>query len=490
MRINPLMLIDFYKADHRRQYPEGTELVYSNFTPRKFRLEGREELVFFGLQYFVKEYLIKQWNEGFFNLPKDKVVNDYKRRMDNALGKDSIPVEHIAQLHDLGYLPLVVKGLPEGTVVSPRIPVVTVYNTVPEFFWLTNYLESLMSAILWKPSTSATTAYQYRKTFNAYARETVSDTAIDFVFWQGHDFSFRGMSGIEDASISGAGHLLSFYGTDTVPAIDFHELYYKGDSDKEMIGGSVPATEHSVMCMGTKDNEIGTFERLIEALYPNGIVSIVSDTWDFWQVITDYLPKLKAKVLARNGKVVIRPDSGDPVKIIIGDKNATPGSPEYKGAIECMWEIFGGTVTEKGYKLLDAHIGLIYGDSITLQRQKDILEGLKAKGFASFNVVLGIGSYTYEYVTRDTYGFAMKATYGEVNGEARNIFKDPKTDDGTKRSAKGLLMVTEVDGQLQLKDECTWEEEKQGLLQTVFENGKLVREQSLSEIRARINARL
>lgn len=490
MRINPLMLIDFYKADHRRQYPEGTELVYSNFTPRKFRLEGREELVFFGLQYFVKEYLIKQWNEGFFNLPKDKVVNDYKRRMDNALGKDSIPVEHIAQLHDLGYLPLVVKGLPEGTVVSPRIPVVTVYNTVPEFFWLTNYLESLMSAILWKPSTSATTAYQYRKTFNAYARETVSDTAIDFVFWQGHDFSFRGMSGIEDASISGAGHLLSFYGTDTVPAIDFHELYYKGDSDKEMIGGSVPATEHSVMCMGTKDNEIGTFERLIEALYPNGIVSIVSDTWDFWQVITDYLPKLKAKVLARNGKVVIRPDSGDPVKIIIGDKDAAPGSPEYKGAIECMWEIFGGTVTEKGYKLLDAHIGLIYGDSITLQRQKDILEGLKAKGFASFNVVLGIGSYTYEYVTRDTYGFAMKATYGEVNGEARNIFKDPKTDDGTKRSAKGLLMVTEVDGQLQLKDECTWEEEKQGLLQTVFENGKLVREQSLSEIRARINARL
>lgn len=490
MRINPLMLIDFYKADHRRQYPEGTELVYSNFTPRKFRLEGREELVFFGLQYFVKEYLIKQWNEGFFNLPKDKVVNDYKRRMDNALGKDSIPVEHIAQLHDLGYLPLVVKGLPEGTVVSPRIPVVTVYNTVPEFFWLTNYLESLMSAILWKPSTSATTAYQYRKTFNAYARETVSDTAIDFVFWQGHDFSFRGMSGIEDASISGAGHLLSFYGTDTVPAIDFHELYYKGDSDKEMIGGSVPATEHSVMCMGTKDNEIGTFERLIEALYPNGIVSIVSDTWDFWQVITDYLPKLKTKVLARNGKVVIRPDSGDPVKIIIGDKDAAPGSPEYKGAIECMWEIFGGTVTEKGYKLLDAHIGLIYGDSITLQRQKDILEGLKAKGFASFNVVLGIGSYTYEYVTRDTYGFAMKATYGEVNGEARNIFKDPKTDDGTKRSAKGLLMVTEVDGQLQLKDECTWEEEKQGLLQTVFENGKLVREQSLSEIRARINARL
>lgn len=486
MRINPLMLIDFYKADHRRQYPDGTELVYSNFTPRKSRLEGNENLVFFGLQYFIKEYLVKQWNEGFFNVPKEKIVADYKRRMDNALGKDSIPVEHIAELHDLGYLPLVVKGLPEGTIVSPKIPVVTVYNTQPKFFWLTNYLESLMSAILWKPSTSATTAFQYRKTFDAYARNTVSDQNIDFVYWQGHDFSFRGMSGIEDACISAAGHLLSFYGTDSVPAIDFHELYYNANSDKELVGGSVPATEHSVMCMGTKDNEIGTFERLIVELYPKGIVSIVSDTWDFWKVITEFLPELKSKILARDGKVVIRPDSGDPVKIIVGDKDATPGSPEYKGAIECMWEIFGGTVTDKGYKLLDSHIGLIYGDSITLQRQKAILEGLKEKGFASFNVVLGIGSYTYEYVTRDTYGFAMKATYGEVNGEGRNIFKDPKTDDGTKKSAKGLLAVHRADDKLILKDECSWEEEKQGLLQTVFENGKVLNEQSLGQIRERI----
>lgn len=486
MRINPLMLIDFYKADHRRQYPEGTELVYSNFTPRKSRLEGNENLVFFGLQYFIKEYLVKQWNEGFFNVPKEKIVADYKRRMDNALGKDSIPVEHIAELHDLGYLPLVVKGLPEGTIVSPKIPVVTVYNTQPKFFWLTNYLESLMSAILWKPSTSATTAFQYRKTFDAYARNTVSDQNIDFVYWQGHDFSFRGMSGIEDACISAAGHLLSFYGTDSVPAIDFHELYYNANSDKELVGGSVPATEHSVMCMGTKDNEIGTFERLIVELYPKGIVSIVSDTWDFWKVITEFLPELKSKILARDGKVVIRPDSGDPVKIIVGDKDATPGSPEYKGAIECMWEIFGGTVTDKGYKLLDSHIGLIYGDSITLQRQKAILEGLKEKGFASFNVVLGIGSYTYEYVTRDTYGFAMKATYGEVNGEGRNIFKDPKTDDGTKKSAKGLLAVHRADDKLMLKDECSWEEEKQGLLQTVFENGKVLNEQSLGQIRERM----
>ena len=490
MKTNPLTLIDFYKADHRRQYPEGTELVYSNFTPRKAREDGEHQLVFFGLQYFVKEYLVNQWNDGFFNRPKEEVVAEYRRRMDNALGKDSIDVQHIAALHDLGYLPLVVKGLPEGSIVPTKIPVVTVYNTHPEFFWLTNYLESLMSAILWKPCTSATTALRYRQIFEKYATETVAENGLDFVFWQGHDFSFRGMSGVEDACISAAGHLLSFYGTDSVPAIDFHEYYYNADSDKEMIGGSVPATEHSVMCMGTKDNEIGTFQRLITELYPNGIVSIVSDTWDFWQVITDYLPKLKSDILARDGKVVIRPDSGDPVKIIVGDKNAVPGSPEYKGAIECMWEVFGGTITEKGYKLLDAHIGLIYGDSITLQRQEAILAGLKEKGFSSFNVVLGIGSFTYEYVTRDTYGFAMKATYGEVNGEARNIFKDPKTDDGTKKSAKGLLAVFKENGKLVLKDECTWEEEKQGLLQPVFENGKVVNQQSLGGLRERINQQL
>jgi len=309
-----------------------------------------------------------------------------------------------------------------------------------------------------------------------------------FIPWQGHDFSFRGMSGIEDAVISGAGHLLSFTGTDTIPAIDFLEQYYNADCERELIGGSVPATEHSVMCMGTQDDEVGTFQRLISEVYPSGIVSIVSDTWDFWQVITEFLPKLKDKILARNGKVVIRPDSGDPVKIIIGDEDAPAGSPEFKGAIECMWEIFGGTITSKGYKLLDGHIGLIYGDSITTERQTAILEGLKKKGFASYNVVLGIGSYTYEYVTRDTFGFAMKATYGEVNGVGRDIFKDPKTDDGTKKSAKGLMQVFRdpATGRLALKDQCNWEEEGRGELKTVFKDGRLMVDWTLEEIRERV----
>jgi nicotinamide phosphoribosyltransferase len=491
MSTSPILLKDGYKVGHKFQYPEGTTLVYSNLTPRKSRNADVNEIVFFGLQYFVREYLIRQFNEEFFKKPKADVIKEYARRMDNYLGKDSITYQHIADLHDLGYLPLEIKALPEGSLVPMRVPIFTIKNTLPEFFWLTNMLETVMSAILWKPCTSATTAFEYLKTFTRYAKETVGEDQ-SFIPWQGHDFSFRGMSGIEDAVMSGAGHLLSFSGTDTIPAIDFLEKYYNADCEKELIGGSVPATEHSVMCMGTQDDEIGTFERLIEDVYPAGIVSIVSDTWDFWQVITEFLPALKDKIMARNGKVVIRPDSGDPVKIIIGDMDAPAGSPEYKGAIECLWETFGGIITEKSYKLLDGHIGLIYGDSITTERQLEILEGLKKKGFASYNVVLGIGSYTYEYVTRDTFGFAMKATYGEVNGVGRDIFKDPKTDDGTKKSAKGLMQVYRdpASGKLALKDQCTWEEEGQGELKTVFKDGKLTVNSTLAEIRERVRKSL
>ncbi len=487
MKLLPILLKDGYKVGHKFQYPEGTTLVYSNLTPRKAREEKIHDIVFFGLQYFVKEYLISQFNNNFFKADKKEVMAIYKRRIENYLGKDAITYDHIEALYDLGYLPLEIKALPEGSLVPMKVQVLTIKNTKPEFFWLTNMLESLMSAILWKPTTSATTAFEYLKTFTKYANETVG-TDHSFIPWQGDDFSFRGMSGIEDAIMSGAGHLLSFTGSDTIPAIDFLETYYNADCEKELIGGSVPATEHSVMCMGAQENEIETFERLINIVYPKGIVSIVSDTWDFWKVITEFLPLLKDQIIARDGKVVIRPDSGDPVKIIIGDEAELVGSPAYKGAIECMWETFGGTITNKGYKLLDQHIGLIYGDGITLERQEQILEGLKLKGFCSYNVVLGLGSFTYEYVTRDTFGFAMKATYGEINGEGRAIFKDPKTDDGTKKSAKGLIAVhkNKATGKLEYKDECTWQEEAEGELKTVFKDGKLLVDDSLQTIRDRI----
>lgn len=481
--MNPLLLTDGYKVDHRRQYPTNTTLVYSNWTPRKSRNESIDKVVFFGLQYFLKEYVMRQFESGFFNQPKEQVVKAYARRINNYLGENSVGTQHIEALHDLGYIPMVFKALPEGSKVPFKVPMFTMYNTVPAFFWLTNYFETLLSAVVWMPCTSATIALEYRKVLDKYALETSSMPA--FVDWQGHDFSMRGMAGIEAASISGAGHLLSFTGTDTIPAIEFLEKYYNANSDTELIGGSVAATEHSVMCMGTNEGEFETFERLITAIYPKGIVSIVSDTWDLWKVLTDYLPRLKEQVLSREGKVVIRPDSGDPVLIICGNPEGKTEA-ERKGVVELLWDVFGGITNDKGFKELDAHIGAIYGDSITVDRATRICEGLKQKGFASTNVVLGIGSYTYQYNTRDTFGFAMKATYGEVNGEGRAIFKDPITDDGTKKSAKGLMKVVQNGDSFSLLDQVTWEEEATGALKEVFRDGQLLIDYSLSEIRATI----
>ncbi|MFK7771296.1 MAG: nicotinate phosphoribosyltransferase [Saprospiraceae bacterium] len=480
--MNTLNLTDGYKVDHRKQYPTGTELVYSNWTPRKSRIEGVDKVVFFGLQYFLKKYLQEEFDNNFFQKPKAEVVKKYRRRISAYLGPDAITYDHIEALHDLGYMPVEIKAVPEGMLVAMRMPMFTMKNTLPEFFWVTNFLETILSCIIWMPCTSATMSLQYRKILNKYALLTGGDKA--FVDWQAHDFSFRGMAGLEAAMMSGAGHLLNFTGTDTIPAIDFLEEYYGADSEKELVGGSVPATEHSVMCMGMEDSEIETFRRLINEVYKTGIVSIVSDTWDFWKVITIYLQELKNEILERDGKVVIRPDSGDPVKIICGDPNAAAGTPEFKGAVECLWETFGGTMTDKGYKMLDEHIGLIYGDSITLERCEAICSQLEAKGFASTNVVFGIGSYTYQYVTRDTFGFAMKATYGEVNGEGRAIFKNPKTDDGTKISAKGLIRL---DGNelevMTMKDEVSKEEEAGGLLEVVYRDGEILKEVKLEGIR-------
>jgi nicotinamide phosphoribosyltransferase len=494
--INPLFLKDFYKADHRRQYPEGTTLVYSNFTPRsnKYAPGDAKNVVVFGIQYLIKEYLIDQWNMGFFNRDKEEVVSEYKALMDRCLGPDSIPVDHIEALHDLGYLPIKIKALDEGSLCPIGVPMLTIVNTHPDFFWITNFLETLLSSVLWKPMTSATTAFQYRKEFERHAELTGSPK--DFIGWQGHDFSFRGMSGIEDACISGMGHLASFNGTDTIPAIVAANNYYPNHKE-DLIGGSVPATEHSVMCMGGDGvDEFETFKRLITEVYPSGIVSIVSDTWDLWKVMTDYLPRLKDEIEARDGRVVIRPDSGDPVEIICGthwfqnEKMNNERTPEQKGCYQLLWDTFGGETNNKGYKVLNPKVGLIYGDSITLERQKNILSRLESKNFTASNLVLGIGSYTYEYVTRDCFGFAMKATYGEVKGVGQEIFKDPITDDGLKKSAKGLLCVGHEynrPDKLVLFDQQTRKQENTGYLNTVFEDGQLYENYSLTDIKEKIN---
>jgi nicotinamide phosphoribosyltransferase len=281
------------------------------------------------------------------------------------------------------------------------------------------------------------------------------------------------------------GHASVFLGSDTLPVISGLRKYYNA---KGFVIGSVNATEHSVMCAGTKDDEIGTFRTLMNT-YPSGILSVVSDTWDLWKVLTEYLPQLKEEVLSRDGKLVIRPDSGDPVDIICGEtKTLGAKVPKDKGVVELLWDIFGGTVNAQGFKVLDTHIGAIYGDSITTERAENICQRLSDKGFATTNVVLGIGSFTYQFNTRDTFGFAMKATSVVVNGERREIFKDPITDDGMKKSAKGLVKVDLVEGEYVLVDQVTPTQENEGALQVIYEDGQFVNQVNLQEIRDRVNA--
>ena len=482
--MNGLLLTDGYKTGHHQQYPKGTEEVYSNWTPRsnKYAPKGCDKVVSFGQQYVFK-WLHDYFQDNFFSKPKAQVCNELKEELSMYLGTE-YDVTHYEELHDLQYLPIRVKSLPEGVEVPIRVPMVTVVNTDKKFYWITNFLETILSTMLWQPMTSASIALRYKRIFKDWTLKTDKEN-LGFIDFQGHDFSMRGMGGLQSAISSGMGHGAVFLGSDTLPVISSLRKYYNAEG---FVVGSVNATEHSVMCAGTKDDEIGTFRHLMDT-YPTGILSVVSDTWDLWKVLTKYLPELKEEVLARDGKLVIRPDSGDPVDIICGETRTLGAKlPKDKGVVELLWDIFGGTVNDQGFKVLDTHIGAIYGDSITTERAENICQRLHDKGFASTNVVLGIGSFTYQFNTRDTFGFAMKATSVVVNGERREIFKDPITDDGVKKSAKGLVKVDKVNNEYVLVDQVTTAQENEGELQIIYEDGKFVNQVTLQEIRDRINA--
>lgn len=558
MKKNPLLSSDGYKVGHHLMYAPGTTMVYSNYTCRsvKYMPKGAEAVVVSGVQY-VFQNILEFWNENFFSQLKEQVCGHAKQVLSGYLGCD-YNVSHFEALHDLGYLPIEVRSLEEGTVTRAGIPLFTIKNTLPEFFWITNFLETLISTLIWKPVHSASLAYAYKKVLLKYAKET-DEKNLGFVDFQAHDFSFRGMQAPDAAISSALGFITSFKGSDTIPVLEAAKHYY----DTEAVVFSVNATEHSVMCSGSKEDEIGTFSRLMKT-FPTGILSVVSDTWDLWKVLTDYLTQLKEEILTRDGKLVIRPDSGNPVDIICG-KVANSFSTieeigyflsqvfwekqkgkhyftydnsvysvefdtlnefaleygteqmfefgdhtkihdivsggrysyinkeklsveESKGVVELLWDIFGGTINEQGFKVLDPHIGAIYGDSITLERAEQICERLKAKGFASTNIVLGVGSYSMGYATRDNQGGAVKSTAVEINGELVEIFKDPVTDDGTKKSAKGLIGVYYDDfNELQLHDQVIWDVANSGELKLIIKDGKFLKRITINEIREKLS---
>jgi len=483
MKLNPMLMTDFYKISHFLMSEEGTEVIYSTFTPRASRIKGVDQVVFFGLQGFVQDYLIGYFNDNFFNLPKSQVVADYKRIITYTLGADKAKTEHIEALHDLGYLPIKIKAVKEGVLVPLRVPVFTIENTHKDFYWLTNFLETLISAGMWKVITSTTVVKQYRDICDKWADKTADSRA--HVQWQCHNFSYRGMGGNEDAVTAGAGQLLFFTGTDTIPSIQYLEQFYGANVEKELVGASVLATEHAIQCQYADDYRY--YLKMLTEVAPTGIVSIVSDGYDYWNVIENVVPSLKDVITKRDGKLVIRPDSGDPTKIICGDADSTYLT-EQKGTIESLWDTFGGTINSKGYKVLDPHIGCIYGEAITPERAEDIFTQLEKKGFSSENIVFGIGSYSLGYYTRDTFSMALKATQTVVNGIEHNIFKDPKTDvGGVKKSQTGrVIVVKDISGDLKMIDGLTREQQinaRADLLEDVFIDGKLVRFQTLQNIR-------
>lgn len=588
---------DGYKLGHPDMYADGTEVVSTNLTPRSDAIYRRSctkyydgKLVVIGHQGAIHE-IVENWNK-FFEMDKGIAIARFKLLCDFYLGTDSVPVERLSKLHDLGYLPLEIRTLEEGTKVGMGIPVLTIRNTVAHAFWLVNFLETIISDLTWKPSTTATIAAEYKAMLTDFAIRT--GTPVEGVLFQAHDFSARGMSGPEDASRSGMGHISSFLGTDTLGAVLYAQEYYGAGN---FVAASVPATEHAVSTSNILrieeelDENVYAFvsneqydiyskmvvdsvdERLIAEImfmyelmlkFPTGILSYVADSFDFWALISVGLPYMKDVIMRRQtngvtpGRLVIRPDSGDPVEVICGvniidcphtveeiedgeDKaydsisdicdgmndgteeatcyvrssdgvimkvdvnyhyeryynswsfssySAYPAelTVEQKGAVEVLMDIFGYTETSTGHKLMDDHIGLIYGDSITTGRCHTILQRMFDKNFASGNAVFGIGSYTYQCLTRDTFAMAVKATYTEVNGKKIPIFKDPKTD-SKKKSAKGLLFVgIDEKGDYYLLDNVTREKEQseENQLKVRFLNGSFFNQTTLDIIRSKL----
>lgn len=487
-KTNPMLLIDFYKAVHAEMLPKNITKSVSYFTPRMSRVKRWDKVVMFGLQGFIKTYLIDYFNEEFFDKPFEEIIYEYKRIMDASLGKDAYKIDKIESLHKLGYLPIEIVALPEGTIVPMHVPMFGITNTHKDFAWLPQSLESLISAEMWHPMLAATVGMTYRGIVNHYYDLTCEDNIPRSKALGA--FDFRGEECLESAVKAGAGWCLSFLNTATVPTIPYLEKNYFCDCTKESVAYGSPSTEHSVMCSNyaVDGDEITLLRRLLTEIYPNTSFSAVLDSYDYWNIIDNILPQLKTEIMNHNGCMLMRGDSGDCVEVVTK-------------TVFKLWEEFGGTVNSKGYKVLDPHVKAIYGDSITVQRCEKIYRILMKNGFACSNVALGVGSFSFQCIeedgvlkpfTRDTFSSCIKATYCEIDGKATPIFKNPK-DGGFKKSQKGCCRVyTRCDGSIYYEDELTWKQatdyEKRGnMLIPVFKDGELLKEQSLKEIRDRLH---
>lgn len=488
MTTNAMLLCDFYKAVHAEMLPHGITKSMSYWTPRGSRVDMWDHVVMYGVQAFCKEFLIDYFNENFFNRAYRVVMDNYNRIMKNTLGANAYNDQKITNLWALGYLPIEVFALPEGSRVPLHVPMLGITNTHPDFAWLPQALESLMSAELWHPMIVATVGYTYRQKVNYWYDKTCDDN-IPRARALGN-FDFRGDIGLDAATKTGGAWLTSFLNTATVPAIPYMETYYNCNCETEPVGYGSPSTEHAVMCSNyaVDGDEITLIRRLLTEIYPHTSFSCVMDSYDYWNVVENILPQLKKEIMEHEGCLLVRGDSGDTADVVTK-------------TVFKLWDIFGGTTNSKGYKVLDPHVKAIYGDSITIELVDTIYGILEEHGFAASNVALGVGSFSMHCIqengelkpfTRDTFNFAIKATYCEVDGKPIPIFKNPK-DGGFKKSQKGCCHVfKDSDGEYTFTD--GWDYHRvhsnhhdANALRPIYCNGQMVKETSLAEIRDRLH---
>lgn len=454
--MNIITLTDSYKPSHYRQYPKGTQRVFSYFESRVGAKWA--ETVFFGLQYFLKAYLVGKV------VTREKIA-DAKALLDSHIGPGLFNEAgwlRMLEKHD-GHLPVCIRAVPEGYTVPTGNTLMTIENTDPEFPWLTNYLETLLVQA-WYPCTVATQSRAMKKTILRYLEETGDPAGIDFKL---HDFGFRGVSSVESAGIGGAAHLVNFKGTDTIRGLEVARDYYRAG----ICGFSIPASEHSTITSWGEAGEVDAFCNMLDA-YPSGLVACVSDSWDILRACRDlWGGKLREKVLARDGVLVVRPDSGEPKEVL----------PE---VLRTLGERFGETINAKGFKVLDPHIRVIQGDGITHDSLAPILEAVKAAGYSADNLAFGSGGGLLQHLNRDTQRFAFKCSAIQINGEWRHVYKQPKTDP-TKASKRGRVTLIKRGGKYETVT-GSFDPKFDGgqeVLRTVFQNGMLMQDQEFAAIR-------
>ena len=479
-----MLYSDSYKQCHPLMYPDNQTRLVSYLTARKAMNDNFPKMVVYGIQPFIMD-MEKSFND-FFTANLADVMYEYDKYIGAHLGIENVARDRIIELHELGYLPLEIRAMPEGSVVNMGIPIVEMRNTHPRFAWLVQWVECLLQTEVWPMCAYATVGWEYHKVADKFYSKT-APSANPYMAMA--DFGFRGMSCLEDATRCSASWLLSFDKTSTIPALPYLDDYYFANCADNKIGIGAVSTEHSVMAANyaIDGDEISFVKRMLTEIYPNTSFSMVSDTYDYWNMVNNIIPACKEEILAHNGKLLIRPDSGDMVAISVG-------------TIQKLWEVFGGTINEAGYKVLDPHIGLIYGDGCTLNRVEQIYESLEKLGFASTNVVFGVGAFCFHalfspdnkftVLTRDTWGMAMKATYGVFGGKNIPIYKDPKTDEGgLKKSQKGCCRVFQypVTGDYGCEDgHDQWVDADDTVLKTVFKDGELFNLSTFQDVRGRL----